>query len=189
MDDTKTRILEVALTQFAARGYEAVGVQDVCTSSGITKPTLYYHFGSKKGLLEAIEEDRYRSFVAQVGAKGCYAGDVQASLLAILKVFLDSARRDADFSRLRLSLAFSPPESEQHAVFRPTTELLYKKVRALFVAAANDHGNMKGRDLPYAASFIGTADAYVGLLLAGSLDPADAMVRRVVHHFMHGIFS
>jgi TetR/AcrR family transcriptional regulator len=189
MDDTKTRILEAALAQFAARGYEAVGVQDVCVASGITKPTLYYHFGSKKGLLEAIEGDRYRSFVEEVGAKGNYAGDVQASLLAVLKVFLESARRDADFSRLRLSLAFSPPDSEQHAVFRPTTEVLYKTIRSLFAAAAKDHGNMKGRDLPYAASFIGTADAYVGMLLAGSLDPSDAMVRRVVHHYMHGIFS
>lgn len=189
MDDTRSRILEEALVLFGARGYEAVGVQDICMASGITKPSLYHHFGSKKGLLEAIEEDRYRAFVAQVEVEGGYSGDVQASLLATMKVFLESARRDADFARLRLSVAFSPPESEQHAVFRPRTEVLYRSIRDLFVAAAKDHGNMKGRDLAYAASFVGTADAYVGLLLAGSLDPAEAMVRRVVHHYMHGIFS
>jgi AcrR family transcriptional regulator len=189
MDDTRSRILEEALALFGARGYEAVGVQDVCSASGITKPSLYHHFGSKKGLLEAIEEDRYLPFVDAVRERGRYAGDVQTALLAVVKSFLGAARRDPSFARLRLSVAFSPPESEQHAVFRPRTEALYQAIRALFSEAAKDHGNMKGRDLAYAASLIGTADAFVGLLLAGSLDPTDAMVRRVVHHYMHGIFS
>ena len=189
MDDTRSRILEEAVELFGARGYEAVGVQEICVRAGITKPSLYHHFGSKKGLLEAVEADRYGPFVASVRERGSYSGNVEAALLSVLKVFLDSARRDPGFSRLRLSVAFSPPESEQHSVFRSRTEALYAVLRELFRAAARDHGNMKGRDLPYAASFIGTADAYVGLLLAGSLDPTEAMVRRVVHHYMHGIFS
>ena len=106
-----------------------------------------------------------------------------------MEAFLSFARADPAFTRLRLALAFSPPASEAHAVFRPFTEKLYDSVRRLFAAAARDHGNMAGRDLPYAASFIGAADAYVGLLLAGALDPDERFVRRVVHHYMHGIFS
>ena len=125
----------------------------------------------------------------RAAAACAYRGDVAVSLVSLLGTFLDAARKDAAFTRLRLALAFSPPASEAHAVFRPFTEKLYASVRDSFIAAALDHGNMAGRDLPYAASFIGTADAYVGLLLAGALDPDDALVRRVVHHYMHGIFS
>jgi TetR/AcrR family transcriptional regulator len=189
MDSTRDRILSVALSLFAEQGYGAVGVQDICETSEITKPTLYYHFGSKRGLLEAIGAERYGPFVRTVAERGAYRGDVAASLVALMTSFLDSARGEAAFSRLRLSLAFSPPASEAHAVFRPFTDELYASVRGLFTAASLDHGNMKGRDLAYAASFIGTADAYVGLLLAGVLDPEDDFIRRVVHHFMHGIFS
>lgn len=189
MDETRERILSAAVAEFASRGYNAVGVQDVCAASGITKPTLYYHFGSKRGLLEAIVEQRYQAFVEDVARRGAYRGDVAASLVGAMKAFLDAARSDADFSRLRLALAFSPPQSEEHAALRPCTEKLYETLQAVFFAASKDHGNMKGRQLPYAASFVGMADAYVGLLLAGALDPNDAFVRRVVHHFMHGIFS
>lgn len=189
MDDTRERILSTALREFSARGYNAVGVQEICTASDITKPTLYHHFGSKRGLLEAIASARYAPFVTDFSERSTYRGDVADSLVAGMKCFLRDAREAPDFARLRLALAFSPPDSEEHAVFRPGTDRLYAATKGLFAAAAKDHGNMKGRELPYAASFIGTADAYVGLLLAGALDPTDAFIRRVVHHFMHGIFS
>jgi TetR/AcrR family transcriptional regulator len=189
MGSTRDRIFSVALSLFAERGYNAVGVQDVCETAEITKPTLYYHFGNKRGLLEAIAAERYGTFAASVESAGVYRGDVAASLASVMGAFLASARAETPFTRLRLALAFSPPASEAHAVFRPYTERLYAAVRTFFREAAKDHGNMAGRDLPYAASFIGTADAYVGLLLAGALDPDDFFVRRVVHHYMHGIFS
>ncbi|HCM26429.1 MAG: hypothetical protein A2Z99_16120 [Treponema sp. GWB1_62_6] len=189
MEDTRGRLLSVALALFADRGYNAVGVQDVCDAAAVTKPTLYYRFGSKRGLLEAIAEERYAPFSAAVRARARYSGDVASSLTGISAAFLESARADRDFARLRLSLAFSPPASEEHAVFRPRTEELYAAVTALFEAASADHGNMRGRAAYYAASFIGTADAYVGLLLADSLDPDTETVRRIVHYFMHGIFS
>ena len=30
------------------KGYDAVGVQEIVDTAGITKPTLYYYFGSKR---------------------------------------------------------------------------------------------------------------------------------------------
>jgi TetR/AcrR family transcriptional regulator len=91
--------------------------------------------------------------------------------------------------RLRLTLSFSPPSSEEHAVMRPYAERLYEFFRETFRKASEDHGNMKGRDAAYAASFIGTADAYVGLHLADSVVADSEFIRRVVHYFMHVVFS
>jgi AcrR family transcriptional regulator len=189
MDSTRSRILSIGLSAFAARGYSGAGIQELCEGAAITKPTLYYYFGSKRGLLEAIATERYAPFVHSVAADGVYRSDIAGALVSVMDCFLGSARRDPDFARLRLSLAFSPPASEEHAVFRPFTEKLYTVMRSFFSAAAEDHGNIRGRELAYSASFIGTADAYTGLLLAGAMDPDTAVVRRIVHFFMHGIFS
>lgn len=46
--DNKEKILQCALELFYARGYDAVGVQEIAETAGVTKPTLYYYFGSKK---------------------------------------------------------------------------------------------------------------------------------------------
>ena len=57
--DNKEKILQCALELFYARGYDAVGVQEIAETAGVTKPTLYYYFGSKKGLLETLLETEY----------------------------------------------------------------------------------------------------------------------------------
>lgn len=46
------------------RGYAAVSVGDVAEAVGVTKPTLYYHFGDKEGLYAAM----LVSLLARVGA-------------------------------------------------------------------------------------------------------------------------
>jgi len=40
--DPRRRLLNNALKLFAARGWDAVGVQEIVDASGVTKPTLYH---------------------------------------------------------------------------------------------------------------------------------------------------
>ena len=47
-------ILRVAARLFATRGYEATPVREIAEEAGVTKPTLYYYFGSKEGLAQAL---------------------------------------------------------------------------------------------------------------------------------------
>ncbi|MFA6508812.1 MAG: TetR/AcrR family transcriptional regulator [Treponemataceae bacterium] len=189
MDETRERILSTSRALFADRGYNAVGVQEICLLSGITKPTLYYHFGNKIGLLNAVASDLYLGFIAALKEEGSYKGDLAVSLTGSLRVFLRYAAERPDLMRLRLTLSFSPPSSEEYSVMSPYAERLYEFFKEVFRSASEDHGNMKGRESAYAASFIGTADAYAGLRLAGALEPDDQFIRRVVHYFMHGVFS
>lgn len=53
---TRQRILEVALRRFAAAGYQATSVRELADDVGVTQPALYYHFGSKDGILAALVE-------------------------------------------------------------------------------------------------------------------------------------
>ena len=45
--ENKELIMKCALDLFYAKGYDAVGVQEIVDKAGVTKPTLYYYFGSK----------------------------------------------------------------------------------------------------------------------------------------------
>src|SRR5215510_9029892 len=49
----KQTILDKSLELFSAKGYEGVSVSELTEAAGITKPTLYYYFGSKEGVFEA----------------------------------------------------------------------------------------------------------------------------------------
>jgi AcrR family transcriptional regulator len=52
--DTRTRILDTALSLFTDHGFVGTSLQQIADSVGLTKAALYYHFPSKDDLLEAL---------------------------------------------------------------------------------------------------------------------------------------
>jgi AcrR family transcriptional regulator len=53
-EHVRTRLLNAAVRVFDRKGYTAASVREVAAMAGVTKPAVYYHFGSKEGLLVAI---------------------------------------------------------------------------------------------------------------------------------------
>jgi AcrR family transcriptional regulator len=52
--DNHERILQVAGALFLRQGYEGTGINQISKAAGLTPPTLYWHFGSKAGILAAF---------------------------------------------------------------------------------------------------------------------------------------
>lgn len=50
---TRSRIVEISERIFSERGIAAVGVTDIAVEAGASKASIYKHFGSKDGLVEA----------------------------------------------------------------------------------------------------------------------------------------
>jgi AcrR family transcriptional regulator len=70
-DGRRGRILNVAERLFAERGYSNVSVRDIAAEAGVTHPLIYYHWGSKEGLLAATvarSQGRVRARLEAAGA-------------------------------------------------------------------------------------------------------------------------
>lgn len=81
---TRDRLLDTAAELFYADGITATGVDAVVARSGVSKPTLYRHFGSKAALVAAVLEDRHlRRRRAVVEYAESSAGEPRERLLAI----------------------------------------------------------------------------------------------------------
>jgi len=59
-DSIRQRILELAISAIDEGGEAAVRVNDLATEAGVTVPTLYRHFGSRDGLVDAAQTYRFR---------------------------------------------------------------------------------------------------------------------------------
>jgi AcrR family transcriptional regulator len=55
---TRDRIVDTALRLFSERGTASVSVRDLAEAAGVTVPGLYYHFGSKAELIQAVYQAR-----------------------------------------------------------------------------------------------------------------------------------
>ncbi|MBI4962637.1 MAG: TetR/AcrR family transcriptional regulator [Desulfomonile tiedjei] len=187
--DNRSNILEHALHLFAARGYEAVGVQEIVDEAGITKPTLYHYFGSKRGLLNTLLEEHLAVLYRSVEEAADYHRDLPFTLNRITATYFHYAKEHGLFYRMLLSTWFAPPDSDEFKAMARLAGRQQRLLEKLFIQAANDHGNMKGRHRAYAATFLGMINTYIGLSLNGYIELNDQLVYKAVHQYMHGIFS
>ena len=78
--DAKEKLIEVGSRLIHTRGYNAVGVQEICAEAGVNKGSFYHFFPSKKELVLAILERHEQSMAARLKA-------VFSQNLAILQKF------------------------------------------------------------------------------------------------------
>ncbi len=187
--DNRQIILDEALELFANRGYEAVGVADVVAAAGLTKPSLYHHFGSKLGLLEALLEVGYLELLARARPAADYQGDLPLTLFRVVSVYCAFAQAKPQVYRLQLNLCFAPPQSEAFRAVTPWNRRQHDLLKDMFDNASRDHGNMRGRHALYAVLFLGMINTLVGVSLSGQLTLTEEVVFKAVHQFMHGIYS
>jgi TetR/AcrR family transcriptional regulator len=187
--DVRSELLAQALRLFTARGYDAVGVQEIVEAAGVTKPTLYHYFGSKRGLLVEVLSGYFSQLTSLVQPAAVYSGDLPQTLEHITGAYFAFARANPGFYRLQLALWFAPPESEAFGVVAGFLQEQHAVVEQVFRLAARDHGNMQGRHQAYAATFTGMLNTYIGIALNGYASLDDALLRQVVRQFQFGIYS
>ena len=74
---SRQRLLQAAAEVFERKGYASASVREIVEHAGVTKPVLYYYFGSKEGLLLAILETGARDLAAAVAGAGAHAGTIR----------------------------------------------------------------------------------------------------------------
>jgi AcrR family transcriptional regulator len=79
---TRSAILAAAAGVLYERGIDGVGVAELCAGAGVSKETLYRHFGSKDGLIKAVLEARSDLVARWLREEAAAAGEDPADQLA-----------------------------------------------------------------------------------------------------------
>ena len=200
--DNRERILQCALELFYAKGYDAVGVQEIAQKAGITKPTLYYYFGSKyglivesepdEGLLETLLTKHFTVLNEELERASFYEGDVGATLYNIASAFLDYAMRNYKVYALLMAMFYYAKENEAYRAVKPLVKKFYSQIVHFFDAAEHELGNMNGRQEQFAIGFIGLINHYILLACDREGRPqqiSEEKKRALVKQFMYGIYS
>lgn len=191
--ENRERILQCALDLFYLKGYDAVGIQEICQAAGITKPTLYHYFGSKYGMLETLFREGFDDLFCALDAALQTAGGVEQTLYNFLSVLMDYTGRKYKAYLFLMSLYYSPRENETYQVVKPYIQRLHDQVVGVFERASQELGNMNGRQEQFAIGFLGLINHYI-LFYGYPMPEGDAFVseekkRALLHQFMHGIYS
>lgn len=89
--ETAERILRVASKMFAEKGFANVSVREICRETGTTAPVIYYYFGSKKGLFDAVARKQISmDFFIQKLSTASSAADPIKGLDSFISTYLSS---------------------------------------------------------------------------------------------------
>jgi AcrR family transcriptional regulator len=104
---TRRRILSVALKIFADFGYAGASVQAIVDGARVTKPMLYYYFGSKAGLYQALidwaHDERYRLMQEAAARKK----GIEAQLTEVLGALFEFIHEHRALMRIAFATAFA----------------------------------------------------------------------------------
>jgi AcrR family transcriptional regulator len=98
-------LLDVAERLMGAKGYAATAVSAICKAAGVPVTSLYWHFGSKEGLLATVMERGADRWFAALPRWDELAGSADVRAETMLFAGADAVASHPDFLRLFYTLA------------------------------------------------------------------------------------
>ena len=99
-EQTRRNIIEIATEEFAAMGLSGARVDAIAQRTNTTKRMLYYYFGSKEGLYEAVMEEAYGKIRALEQSLNLDTMDPREGLRELVEFTFDFHDKHRDFVRL-----------------------------------------------------------------------------------------
>jgi len=144
-DNTNSLLMKAALQLFTEKGYAGASTREIVESCGVTKPTLYYHFGSKDHLYRSILKEIFNRFNRDVVRISSEILPPRTKLLKVIRFYLDHCRESPREVKLILMAIYqtdpSLPDVDIGTIGRPMVESI-----AGIIREGEDAGAFKAGD-------------------------------------------
>ena len=99
-DRTKADIIAIASREFADKGFAGARIDEIADRTDTSKRMIYYYFGSKEGLYQAVLEHAYASIRTTEAVAELNTLSAVAALARLVEITFDYHLRHPEFVRL-----------------------------------------------------------------------------------------
>ena len=181
-------IARVAADLFAHQGFDATAVREIVEAAEVTKPTLYYYYGSKMGLAEALLTRPLETLCSTLEAVVRDEPDPVRVLVRLIESHFRFCREAPNRARLAYAVLFGPSDSSLAGMLMPYAErfdVLWQGAVSRLVAVGSIPDNADTRE--------GLSAALRGLVVIHTVDYlyrdrplADDLPDRLVGQLLQG---
>jgi AcrR family transcriptional regulator len=166
-NDKRQALLSAAAEVIAERGTEAATTREIYSRAGVKAPTLYHHFGDKRGLMNALVDDAFDRYLAQKRAI-VESGDPARDLRRGWDLHVGFARDNPIVYPLMFAAGANPPAAALESL---------RLLRAAFERLARDGALRRGITPKVATRTLSAA--LRGVAEAAAADPASRATARM----------
>ena len=179
------RILDAALEEFSAQGFDGVSMTGIAKRAGVSKPTLYQYFGDKDGLFANVLQQGCDHIMTPLSAPD---GSLVDRLWDFSWTYADFVLRDDMLSLARLVLGEASRRPDIASIYHTAGPSKAFKGLIAFMQECVDANQLQIEDLEYAAQDLWS------LILSGPRDfhlhfvneqPDRAELLRSIGHGLH----
>ena len=164
----RERIFEEAIRIFGQNGFSGTSMREIAEAAGVTKPAIYYHYGSKEELFRAVVHWCFERSMQTLEPAFQDRGDLRPRLKKLVRAHFACYRQQLDSMRLLYAVAFAPergaPRIDLWKNERPHLELL----TSVFQDALDDGQATDLEPEPFAMLLDGMMNIHLmGLIVLG----------------------
>jgi AcrR family transcriptional regulator len=108
--DTRNKIFAIAAHLFAQKGYNGVSMREISEKTGVSKPTIYYYFGSKEEIYTELVRTGLEHGGEHLSRIRAQQSTLEQKLIDILKVRLQLCYDHPDFAKFFLIIVTMPEQ-------------------------------------------------------------------------------
>jgi AcrR family transcriptional regulator len=189
--ETRSSLIDAAAHVFVERGFHGATVRQIAERAGFTNPVLYYHFGGKTELYEAVIRTAFARFETLLGAALEPARDPLDCLHAIAAAYLRFGIEEPVLLRILFAELFRPRSGDPDLGFEELRAWIVSRIEGVLRAGVRS-GAFAVRDVALARRIF--LALLGGLLVEQAREPAirvldESLARTAVQTFLHGISS
>lgn len=106
----RERLLQAALDIFNEKGYAATSVREIVEAAGVTKPVLYYYFGSKEGIYMELFKEPFALLEKMLNETVHEALSAQERIYRLFDSIFILFIENLKTARLMYSIYYGPPQ-------------------------------------------------------------------------------
>jgi AcrR family transcriptional regulator len=156
---TRRSILTAARRHLIEAGYHRLSLEDVAADAGVTRVTIYRHFDSKLGLLDAIAEDLAQQAGLVTGMQqAAKVAEPVPAFTAMVRELCRFWSTDPEVFRRLTSLSAVDPEAKR--VIASREHWRYQRISTFVQRLAHDDRLRPPFDVRQATAVVGTATGF-----------------------------
>jgi AcrR family transcriptional regulator len=186
--DVRRRILRAATEVFADKGYAGASIADISSAARVTKPMLYYYFGDKAGLFDAVIEQVHGRLKQGLSSRIRDDRSATDQLADIAELVFEATREQPTVSRLQFAAFFGTSTGAAREILMACAYLVYESILEV-VELGLTRGELCGKADEVATLVHGAINMRVMSSFSGdnALPPVPGEGRRTISLLVRGI--
>ena len=148
----RAAILDVAKRLFTQSGFDGVSMDQIAAEAGVSKLTVYSHFGDKESLFSAAIRAKCEEQMPSALFLAGLEGSLREQLIAIARAFLTLITSEEAIAMHRMMMAPGTGDSNVRELFWQAGPQTVKDAFSEFLRARVARGELAIEDVPRAAS-------------------------------------